>query len=303
MLEYKKVSVIVPTFNRSNLLKLSIESILKQDYPNFEIIVTDNASNDNTSEIINSLKSDKIIYFRNSSNIGIAKNHNMALELCTGEYIHIFSDDDIMLPGCISKKVDILNLYPTVGLVHSDINIINGQGQITSNFHWGKSAWKKWESIHSESKLFSKEIYHNYLYRIRNTISMPSVMIRKSIIKQVGFIDIRLNYLIDIDYWLKITLFEDVYYINEKLVSYRLYETNVYNKISFIEHRKEYKIAKKNIIELFPNYCRVKDSLFYDILQYGGYYQNYKLSNPIKYIVKEVFYFFTTFLLKNKKSI
>ncbi|HAK80314.1 MAG TPA: glycosyl transferase, partial [Runella sp.] len=144
----KKVSVIVPTFNRATYLKVAIESILKQKYKNLEIIITDNASTDNTIEIVEAFNDERIIYYRNPENIGIARNHNKALELCTGEYIQLFSDDDIMLPGCIQKKVDIFNRFQSVGLVHSDINIINSSGVITSESHWAKKAWKKWSNLH-----------------------------------------------------------------------------------------------------------------------------------------------------------
>lgn len=299
MNKIKKVSIIVPTYNRNNLLKASIESILKQEYANIEVIICDNASSDNTTETVNSFDDDRIVYFRQSENIGMARNHNKALELCTGEYIHIFSDDDIMLQGCIQKKVDILNLYPSVGLVHSDINIIDGDGIVTSEDHWAKKAWKKWASLHSESKLFPNTVYHKYLYRIRNTIAMPSVMIRKGVLDDVGYMDTRLNYLIDLDFWLKITLFADVYYVNEKLVSYRLYATNVFNTISKEVHKKENTIAKNNIKELFPHKSIITNSVFQDILQDGGYYTNYNIVNPLNHLIKKAFPFIPFKKIKN----
>lgn len=287
----KKVSVIVPTFNRANYLKVAIESVLKQKYKNLEIIITDNASTDNTIEIVKAFNDERIIYYRNPENIGIARNHNKALELCTGEYIQLFSDDDIMLPECIQKKVDILNRFQSVGLVHSDINIINGAGVITSENHWAKKAWKKWANLHSESKFFPKQEYHKYLYRIRNFISMPSVMIRRSVVNKIGFMNEDLSYIIDWDYWLKITLLEDVYYINEKLISYRLYDSNVYKSITESTYKKELALVRSSIEKGFSKNITIRNTIFQDILQEGGYYTNYNIINPINYLIKNLFPF------------
>jgi glycosyltransferase involved in cell wall biosynthesis len=282
-----KVSIIIPTYNRAAYLKACIESILSQDYDNFEIIISDNASTDNTTEIVKAFNDPKIIYHRNETNIGVVGNHNKALELSTGEYIHIFSDDDLMLADCIKKKAEILNAHPSVGLVHSDINIIDEEGKIKSNDHWAKSAWKKWFEIHSESKLFSNKEYHIYLYRIRNFISMPSVMIRKSVIDKVGYMDTSLKYIIDWDYWLKITLFFDVYYVDQKLISYRLYSTNFYNTITSKTYMQEEKIMRNHINERFPNNIIVNNNFLHDILQHGGYYTHYSIINPINYLIKK----------------
>ena len=73
-----KVSIIIPTCNRAAYLKLAIESILEQGYQDFEIIVTDNASTDNTEVVVSDFKNEKIRYFKNEENIGVVKNHNLA---------------------------------------------------------------------------------------------------------------------------------------------------------------------------------------------------------------------------------
>ena len=282
----QKVSIIVPTYNRAILLKAGLESILKQDYHNIEIIVTDNASTDNTTAVVKAFNDSRIIYFKQNENVGMPANYNKALQLCSGEYIHVFSDDDLMLDGCIQRKVEILNKYPSVGLVHSDINIIDGSGIVSSNDHWAKKAWKKWIDHHAESRLFSGMEYNKYLYRIRNIICMPSVMIRKSVIDKIGYMDVRLNFILDLDYWLKITLFEDVFFINEKLISYRLYDTNVYNTITDDIHKKELAIVKDNLRNQFPDKIKIRNTILQDILKDGGYYTNYSLINPMNYVLK-----------------
>ena len=68
------VSILIPTFNRAMLLKRAVESVLKQDYPNIEIIISDNASEDNTTDIVNSFSSEKIKYIKREKNIGAVLN-------------------------------------------------------------------------------------------------------------------------------------------------------------------------------------------------------------------------------------
>ena len=93
------VSIIIPIYNRANYLEKAIESVLKQTYENIEIIVSDNASTDNTMEVMQKYKDNpKIKYFRNKKNIGMAPNWKKALyEYAKGEFAMILSDDDYLI--------------------------------------------------------------------------------------------------------------------------------------------------------------------------------------------------------------
>jgi glycosyltransferase involved in cell wall biosynthesis len=221
-----KVSIIAPTHNRSNFLKLAIESILRQDFFDFEIIVFDNASNDDTKIVVDGFVDPRIKYFRNPQNVGLLNNHNLALERCQGEFIHIFSDDDIMLPNCISSKVKILEDFPNINVVHSDIMIINDEGIVTDTNHWANFSCPDWGELHSMDREFSAAQYLEILYNQWNIISMPSVMIRKCVIDDCGGFQIT-PYSCDWLLWMKTCVFGDFYYINSKLVQYRFHERNV----------------------------------------------------------------------------
>ncbi|MDB5233181.1 MAG: glycosyl transferase, family 2 [Hymenobacter sp.] len=171
------VSVIVPTFNRSELLKVAVESVLKQDFTDYEIIITDNSSTDDTAEVVAKLSDKRIRYYFNPVNVGITRNYNRALSLATGKYIAIFSDDDVMLPGNLAAKVNILNQYPSVGLVHSNTKEIDGQGIITNDKHsqgWNNRMWSEMTS----KPLMPGQRAYNILYDEWNFVSMPTVMMR-----------------------------------------------------------------------------------------------------------------------------
>lgn len=282
-----KVSIIVPTYNRADYLKKSLESILKQEYTDFEIIVSDNLSTDNTAEVVRAIGDPRIYYHCNDSNIGMARNYNMALDLARGEYIQFFSDDDIMLPGCLTNNVKILDTYLSVGLVHSDILTIDSNDKVISNVHWATLAWKRWYRIHDKSKVFDKRQYHAYLFNIHNIICMPTVMIRKSVLTYTGLVDPNLKFIIDWDLWLKITLFSDVYYINKKLVSYRVHDKSTTNETGFLM-QEELKYVKKNISTRFQEKIICKSSRYKSFLQTHFFYADYSYIRISKIIIKRL---------------
>jgi glycosyltransferase involved in cell wall biosynthesis len=108
--DYPKISILIPTYNRSKYLTCCIDSVLFQDYPNFEVIVSDNHSIDSTSQVIEKYLSDKRVrYYRNEINIGIIPNWKILLyEYATGEYGKLIPDDDYLLDkGHLKKGMDL----------------------------------------------------------------------------------------------------------------------------------------------------------------------------------------------------
>lgn len=105
------VSIIIPTYNRAELLKRAIESVLNQTYDNIiEIIITDDGSTDNTKEIVEEFKKrdSRIIYSINTKYPhGPTGNKNNGLDLATGEFIGILDDDDVLLPNAISDLIEV----------------------------------------------------------------------------------------------------------------------------------------------------------------------------------------------------
>jgi glycosyltransferase involved in cell wall biosynthesis len=281
-----KVSVIIPTYNRSGYLNEAIQSVLFQDYTDWEIIVTDNASTDDTEQLMKSYNDERILYYRNDENIGVVANYNKALKLATGEYIHVFCDDDKMEQGAIKSKVEILEKYPNVGLVHSDINIMDTDSNITPDAHWATMVWSKWSFYHSGDRLFPKREYHKFLLRIFNIISMPAVMFRRSAIKDVGYFDEGSKYIIDWQYWLKLTLFWDVYFIDKKLVSYRIHDRNMIKEISKDHMEDEIKYMQQSLKRDFDKKLLTKQTYFNELVRRSAFYRNHNYPMLLKFIVK-----------------
>lgn len=128
-----KVSICVPTFNGAEYIRQAIRSVLDQDYQDYEIVVVDNASTDQTEAILEDLllqAGERLRFYKNDQNIGLAGNLNKCLEYARGAYIKFLCVDDLLLPGCLGKMVAGLDTYPAVTLVCGGRQAINKSGEL-----------------------------------------------------------------------------------------------------------------------------------------------------------------------------
>ena len=116
---------------------------------------------------------------------------------------------------------------------------------------------------------------------------MPSAMIRRSVISKVGYMNTDLKFLIDWDYWLKITLFYNVYYIDKKTISYRWHNTNLTKVMSDDAFLEEFKYSKDSLLTLFPNDVMLKRNIISDLLFESRYYANHNYLKLIKFILNK----------------
>ena len=103
------ISIIMITYNRGLYIRKAIESVLKQSYKDWELIIIDDCSTDDTAEIIKSINDERIKYFRNEINLGISKSRNRALSLCKGEFVAVLDSDDFWIQNeKLVKQFDFL---------------------------------------------------------------------------------------------------------------------------------------------------------------------------------------------------
>ena len=111
------LSVVMSTYNREHLVKETMESVLNQSFSDFEFIVIDDCSTDNTSQILHSFDDNRIKILKNSQNNGCTFNYHIAHNLSKGKYIAHIDDDDICLPNRFEKQLDFLNQNEEISII------------------------------------------------------------------------------------------------------------------------------------------------------------------------------------------
>ena len=131
-----KLSIGLPVYNGEKFLKKCLDSLLAQTFSDFELIISDNASTDNTEAICRTYaaQDQRIRYYRNQTNIGCACNFNRVFELSNSEYFKWAAYDDLHAPDFIEKCMDVLEKDPTYILCHSHTYFIDEQGEFLQNY-------------------------------------------------------------------------------------------------------------------------------------------------------------------------
>ncbi|WP_295538166.1 glycosyltransferase family A protein [uncultured Pseudacidovorax sp.] len=121
--------VLIPTYNCGKYIAEAVDSVLAQGVEGLRITVVDNASTDNTSDILASyVNNGKIEYRKNIRNVGGIANHNVCLDAAKGKYIKLLSADDILLPGILQAQIAALETDATIGIVTCDCAVIDSTG-------------------------------------------------------------------------------------------------------------------------------------------------------------------------------
>mgnify|MGYP003131613947 CR=1 FL=1 len=183
------VSVIVPTYNRAKYLGLALGSVLEQSYRNFELIVVDDGSSDETAEVVATFHDPRLIYIR-QENLGRSIARNRALTVARGRYIAFLDSDDEYLPDKLSQQVQYLDNYPEVGMVYTSALCINDKGDVQREYVYTAS--------------HEGDIYRQIAFFRPLTITLPTVMLRREVLEQVGAFDEKMERFEDTDLWRRI---------------------------------------------------------------------------------------------------
>ena len=185
-----KVSVILPTFNRAKYLDRAISSVLNQSFSDFELIIIDDASTDNTEEIVNMFKDERIIYIKNPKNLGGAGARNVGIHIAQGEFIAFQDSDDQWLPGKLEAQMKVFEkAEEDVAVVYTAFIRKVGSKELIVP----PPSVKKTEGY----------IYRELLKHV-NFIGTPTAVVRKKAIKEVGGFDERFPRLQDWDLFLRL---------------------------------------------------------------------------------------------------
>lgn len=223
-----KVSVCVPTYNRAAYLAQSLESILRQTFTDFELIVVDNASTDETPAAVAGFADARLRYYRNATNIGQISNINRAMALASGEYISICHDDDLYAPDILRREVQVMSDHPGVVLVHTAVWLLSDSGAV--------------RGVHrvspSDYLVKGREAFLRYL-AFSHDIVFSTVMVRRLYYERIGNFNPRYQ-CADFEMWLKLALHGDIAYLAEPLAVSRIHPSSATSKMTAARWFGEY---------------------------------------------------------------
>lgn len=240
-----KVTVIIPTYNREDFIKGAIESVLSQTFTDFELLILDDASTDNTEEVVKLFSDVRIKYIHHLANLGIAKNRNYGLSVAQGEYIAMLDSDDLWISiDKLEKQVEFMDLNKDYGVT----------GTFCKNIDDRKANWFfNIKEILSHLFLESTNFWMRANFLIRNQIYQSSALIRKASIDDVGGYDESLPIWEDYDLWLRIGTKYKVRNIPEFLTGYRIHKQNISSEDKMKGIHASIQILRKHKNK-YPNY-------------------------------------------------
>jgi len=218
-----KISVIIPTYNCAQYIGDAIKSVLDQSFKDYEIIIVDDGSTDDTKEMLNSFIADNIIQYIYQKNEGQSVARNNGILAARGEYIAFLDADDILLPESLQKREIVLSKHPEIAMVFSDYN-----EQYITNTIYSRLKRDNFEGLIKDStirsnkkySIISKSFIHKYFEFSISPVWTGTVMIRKALVKSIGLFKTDLRASEDTDYWLRIMEKYDIGYIDEALAVY-----------------------------------------------------------------------------------
>ncbi|OWA36250.1 hypothetical protein B9G55_10415 [Saccharibacillus sp. O16] len=244
-----KVCIYIPTYNSTNTLSFTLDSLLAQTYENIEITIMDNASTDGTIELIRTYmeKNPKVKLVEHEVNIGSEGNVNRCIRAIEGDYAAVFHSDDVYAPTIVEKQVAFLEKFAQAGGVFTGSWIIDENGEKI-----GQRLEPK-ELTSAEQPLYSLEDMFGLILKYGNFITCPSVMIRSDIYRdEIQCFDYeRYRSTSDLGAWLKLLQNHSIGYIPEKLMFYRS------SANSFSYHYKRGRTEKHDLFILLEEYMNV----------------------------------------------
>jgi len=234
------ISICMPNYNYEHYIKEAIESILSQTYSNFELIIVDDASTDNSAEIIKSFNDPRIKLYQNTSNIFMFPTINKAIKQAKGDIIAVIHSDDLYEKTFLEEIVKAYNDYPDKKVFISGVNFYHSESNYKIPWHPYKTG-----GIKSQKEvLLVLATYNN----IGNGVN---VAIQKDCINKVGFFTETFKYIGDYDYWLRLAEEYDFVYIPKILANYRIHDSNITHSLvkDMIFFREGYEVFNKNISE------------------------------------------------------
>jgi len=247
------ITVIVVTYNRLSYLKLTIDSILQQTYKNLEILVIGDGDQTDVKKYVEQLVDFQVEYLFVPHCGYPAKARNLGIETAKGSFIAFCDDDDLWHPNKLEHQMQFFNQDSSLDLCFTNRTVIDAAGNIIE----GKGL--NW--IPSKTNLST--------ILLTNFISYSSVLLKKEILIKTGLFPDELKFKAIEDYhlWIRIASCGKLYFLNEKLVHYRIHENNITKKLS---------VGAKSVLLIFKDlFPQLRLNYYLKLKAYMGVYTKY----------------------------
>lgn len=207
------VSIIIPTYNRSKLLRQAIASVLAQTYQDFELIIVDDGSTDDTKSVIEAIPDDRIRYIWQENQQRCAAR-NTGIAAAQGEYLAFLDSDDLWLPRKLELQLDAIDRYPDISASHGRCVRMNQDFEFIYPHELYSSGEPEWVGDVRESLL------------MRNPFASQGVVAHRRLFETVGGFDVSLPHSEDWDMWIRLSAITHFCLINEPVGIYRIHSGN-----------------------------------------------------------------------------
>ena len=241
-----KVSVLMCVYNGKTYLREALDSIVGQTFKDFEFIIVDDGSTDNSWEILTeySKQDSRIVLINNEENLGLEKSLNKGIAATKGEYIARQDADDISLPNRLQLQVDFLDAHPEVGALGSSVEFIDSQGSILQLL-----------KVPTDHETIQARLL------IRNCLLHSSMTMRSSLIQKLDGYNEDMLYAEDYDLWWRISLHSRLATLPEILLQYRWDNPSSVSKLKYLQQLKcaqeiSFKAIQESLLSKAINFDR-----------------------------------------------
>jgi len=252
-----KASVIIPAYNHEKYIGEAIQSVLDQTFEDFELIIINDGSSDNTEAEILKFRDERIRYY-SQENRGLSATLNRGLELARGKYFNFLPSDDAFFPEKLETQLKNFEEDPGLGLVFAYPQLVDAEGREIKD-----DPAAQWAIVPYETK---EEIFPALFER--DFLSAPSALIKMECFRRAGHFDESLKTAQDYDMWMRILRYNDLRLIKKPLLKYRWHgENSTYQATpeTELERTKVLLKAYKDLAieDIFPSLRHRKDTLAY----------------------------------------
>ena len=255
-----RVSVLSPAFNHEKYVLTAVESVLSQTFSDFELILVDDGSTDQTFERISQISDHRCRFFKQEENMGCAVASERALKLSSGEYISWLNTDDAFEPNLLETLVEFLDSNPDALGVFGLARFMNEDGQLTGQ-DWPEFGvgLDRWQIL-------------NRIFHLENPYCAPAGMVRRKVLTDLGYFPNNAMQSNDMLLWIRILLHGPLVVIPDRLLRFRIRDGNMNTSTRTPERIKRQDLEFFEMLRLYQQQVRtvrIFEKIFPDIAKYG----------------------------------